>query len=263
VKGSLSIQRAGVNSSVGTFEQLSPTIVGYDNSLYIKSDVTFDEDELLSYQPFAPIPGKCKFVENIDDSECVFFNPVYNQKVSNSQAPYVASHPLVFDSRGYDNFTALGHIIFRCKSCGMAFSSSADTDLRVFVGPIDGYRRECELVPPAIFEPIEGILEARCRVPPGENETVPFQLRWGEVYGPIYYISYRAPEIEKILFGRNNSNATFQTLSYPLNEVDETLCLGTRVKDEECACRFTESSCGEYGTLTSYAEFDTIFHNPS
>jgi hypothetical protein len=171
VKGSLSIQRAGVNSSVGTFEQLSPTIVAYDNTLYIKSDMTFDEDELLSYERFAAIPGKCKFVENIDDNECIFFNPVYNQKVSNTQAPYVASHPLVFDSRGYDNITATGHIIFRCKSCGMAFSSSTDTDLRVFVGPIDGYRRECKMVPPAIFEPIEGVLEARCRIPPGENGT--------------------------------------------------------------------------------------------
>ena len=107
------------------------------------------------------------------------------------------------------------------------------------------------MVPPAIFEPIEGVLEARCRIPPGENGTVPFQLRWGEVYGPIYYISYRAPEIEKILFGRNISNATFQTFSYPLNQVDETLCLGIRVKSEECACRFTELSCGKDGTFNS------------
>ena len=58
------------------------------------------------------------------------------------------------------------------------------------MGPIGG----TDSVFPDTRNLTSGIL-GKCEMPPGENNSVPLQLQWGEYYSPVYEISYRPPTI--------------------------------------------------------------------
>ena len=135
-------------SPIVAFQQLSPSIINYGGGqsnnqiLYMKSDERFTEEEIVYFSGKNRIPEKCRDIGLETYPDCEFFDITFIEDAIDPRKPNYAGHPPVFNTNGFNNATNLGHLIFKCKNCGFGFVNGA-IDLRIFVGPIGGNRRQC------------------------------------------------------------------------------------------------------------------------
>ena len=91
-----------------------------------------------------------------------------------------------------------------------------------------------------------GILEVKCEMPPGENNSVPLQLQWGEYYSPVYEISYRPPTILRFKLGNTTNTSTDQYLATSLSEEEKEVCLRDETaKFFQCSCKMDAKICDD------------------
>ena len=251
MSGIISVQRAHISSSTMAFEQMSPSILtdGSLTGLYMKSDEVFSAKERVFYdtEGFGHLPSICRILGQENLPECNFFDIVYNNEAKSTLFQNIAATPVVFSTTGFSNETGMGNLVFQCQNCGAGFDENGNIDLEIFVGPTNTNfesRKKC-IITSTIFRDVMQVLEVKCRMPPGENETVPIQLIWGAYLSPPYYVGYRAPSIEKLVFYHNlesQINSALHNTTHTITDQDKDKCLklGTA---SECACRFLESEC--------------------
>ena len=269
VAGTVSVKRAGVSSALVNFQQLSPVILRAatknDNSLYMKSDEIFTTGEQIYYdkEGFGHLPLECRVLGQENLPSCQFFDIVYNDEASDTTMQNIAATPVIFSTTGYSDLTGVGHLIFECKNCGAGFDESGNIDLQVFVGPTNmknELKKICRIVTPTIFHSATQSLQVKCKMPPGENNTVPVQLKWGKYLSPPYAVAYRFPSIRQLLLyqsdeydetsmlpghvddGETNISKRVKA-SHGISHEDIATCFDDVVYVDECACKFTEFTC--------------------
>ena len=130
---------------------------------------------------FGHLPSICRILGQENLPECNFFDIVYNNEAKSTLFQNIAATPVVFSTIGFSNETGTGNLVFQCQNCGAGFDENGNIDLEIFVGPTNTNfesRKKC-IITSTIFRDVMQVLEVKCRMPPGENKTVPIQLIWG------------------------------------------------------------------------------------
>ena len=259
IVGALSVQRAGVSSSIVGFRQMSPSIIGDGsrNGLYMKSDEVVTEEEAVYYDAkgFGHLTAVCRTLGQESLPQCAFFDTVVNSKEESIFLKNVPASPVIFSTSGFSSETGTGNLLLQCKNCGAGFDAEGNIDLTITVGSTNiaiTSRKTCNITH-AIFRVETQALEVTCMMPPGENASEPIQLIWGGYISPPYYVGYRPPSIEKLVF---HYSAHLETVSHNVTHTitnqDVDKCMLSR-ESTECACEFTQITC----LLISHCVWDT------